>query len=43
MASSEPQVVELTFYPDRTILIFDDGHEEVIEMEGIEYVQEEMN
>ena len=39
----EAQVVELVFYPDRTILIFDDGHEEVIEMEGIKYEQEEKN
>jgi len=41
--AKEPQVVELTFYPDCTILIFDDGHEEVIEMEGIAYEQEEKN
>ena len=36
-------VTDLIFYPDRTLLIFEDGHEEVIEIAGIEYEQEEKN
>ena len=37
------RVVELWFYPTYTILVFADGHEEIIEIEGIDYTQEEKN
>jgi hypothetical protein len=37
------EVIEIYFYPTYSVLVFDDGHEEIIEVENIGYVQEEMN
>jgi hypothetical protein len=36
-------VIEIRFYPNCTVLMFDDGHSEVIPLDQVEYVQEEMN
>lgn len=36
-------VIEVQFYPSYTVLVFDDGHEEIIERDGMRYVQEELN
>jgi hypothetical protein len=39
------EATEILFYPTKTVLVFADGHSEVIERSGIEYTQEpeEMN
>lgn len=37
---SKAQVTDMIFYPDCTVLVFDDGHKETIERDGIVYVQE---
>jgi len=37
---SKAQVTDMIFYPDRTVMVFDDGREETIERDGIVYVQE---
>jgi hypothetical protein len=36
-------VIEIRFYPAYTVLVFDDGHSEVIPFDQSEYIQEEMN
>jgi len=36
-------IVEIIFYPDCTVLIFEDGHSEVITKANTKYVQEEVN
>ena len=37
------EVVEIYFYPTYTVLVYSDGHEEVIEIENTHYVQEVEN
>jgi len=36
-------IVKIVFYPNCTVLIFEDGHNEVITKANTKYVQEEMN
>ena len=40
---TEPKVIEIVFYSNHTILIFDDGHEEEITQANTNYIQEELN
>jgi hypothetical protein len=36
-------IVEIVFYANCTVLIFEDGHREVITKANTEYIQEEVN
>jgi len=36
-------IVEIIFYANCTVLIFEDSHREVVTKKNTEYVQEEMN